>query len=434
MGAAPYGLADRAAEPWPRVALGPGAPPELAEFVASAGIEVLPFTQRHTAGLYVDFVGARPPGVELLSLDLDPRSGGGRADADLAIEDWQAGACLIISAALRLRPALLTADPAMLAAVRSALGVAASPVPVILSGEIGTGKYNLARLCHQASRSCGPLLTLNCARFDELDENALMAAIALQPPALARPAGAAAAMLFLDELGELGDGAQVKLLRMLQAGDQQFWSAGARAAPPMRFITATNRALGTLVERGDFRRELYWRLNVFALEAPPLRQRAGDIALLARYFIRRVNPRRTFTPAALKALGVYAFPGNVLELESLVSRIAMAPLSAGQHLVDVAEIRQHLMVAAGPEGAAATGWKTSREQARREMILRTIAAAGGNRAAAARQLGITTRALQYHITKAGLSRRRTPRLDAASTALLPSTAAAPLSREMKRPI
>jgi len=256
-----------------------------------------------------------------------------------------------------------------------------------------------------------------------------MAAIARQSPMSGRPAGPAAAMLFVDELGELSDGAQLKLLRMLQAGDQQFWSAGAAAAPPMRFIAATNRALGALVERGDFRRELYWRLNVFALEAPPLRQRTGDIPLLARYFIRRANPRRSFTPAALKGLGAYAFPGNVLELESLVSRIAIAPLSAGQNLVDVAEIRQHLMVAAGPEGAPTTGWKISREQARREMILRTIAAAGGNRAAAARQLGITTRALQYHITKAGLSRRRTPRLGADSTALMPSAAAGPLSRE-----
>ncbi|MGH7840802.1 MAG: sigma-54-dependent transcriptional regulator [Candidatus Binataceae bacterium] len=424
------GQAERAGvEPWPRIALGPGAPAELAEFIARAGIEVLPFTQRHAAALYVDFVGARPPGVELLSLDLNPRAGGGRADADLAIEDWQAGACLALSAALRLRPPLLTADPAMLAVVRSVLGVAASPVPVILSGEIGTGKYNLARLCHQASRCRGPLLTLNCARFDELDDRALMATIARQPSAPARPE-AAAAMLFLDELGELGDGAQIKLLRMLQAGDQQFWSAGPGAtAPAVRFIAATNRALATLVERGDFRRELYWRLNVFGLEAPPLRQRVGDIPLLARYFIRRANPRRSFTPAALKALAAYAFPGNVLELESLVSRIAIAPLTTGQSLVDMAEIRQHLAVAAGAGDAPATGWKTSREEARREMILRTIAAAGGNRAAAARQLGITLRALQYHITKAGLSRRRAPRLTAPAAALIPGPAAAPLLRE-----
>jgi two-component system response regulator PilR (NtrC family) len=239
---------------------------------------------------------------------------------------------------------------------------------------------------------------------------------------------APAAMLFLDELGELNDGAQLKLLQMLQSGDQLFWSAAPAAPiPSVRFIAATNRALEALVERGDFRRELYWRLNVFALEVPPLRQRVGDIPLLARYFLRRANPRRALTPAALKMLSSYAFPGNVLELESLAARIAIAPLVAGTHVVDVADIRQHLVFAAGTGEAAVSGWKSSREEARREMILRTIAAAGGNRTEAAQRLGITIRALQYHITKAGLSRRRTPRLARVNDA--PPPAATTLWRE-----
>lgn len=396
----------------PRVALGPGGPPEMAEFIGRAGIEVLPFTQRHAAPLYVDFVGARPAGVEILSIDLNRRAtGGARVEADLATDDWQAAACLVISRALGLRPPLLTADSGMLATIRSVIGVAASPVPVIIHGEIGTGKYNLARLCHQASRSRGAILTLNCARFDELDSGALLNAIARQaaPPTSTTPG---ATTLFLDELGELNDGAQLKLLQMLQSGDQLFWST-APAAPhaAIRFIAATNRGLEALVERGDFRRELYWRLNVFVLEAPPLRQRAGDIPLLARYFLRRANPRRALSPAALKALCSYAFPGNVLELESLAARIAIAPLASGKNVVEVADIRQHLVFAAGTGEAVVSGWKSSREEARREMILRTIAAAGGNRAEAARRLGITIRALQYHITKAGLSRRRTPRLE-----------------------
>jgi DNA-binding NtrC family response regulator len=404
------GLTARA-EGSPRVALGPGGPAEMAEFIGRAGVEVMPFTQRHAAALYVDFVGARPPGIELLSIDLNRRAtGAARVEADLVTDDWQAAACLVISTALRLRPPLLTADSGMLAAIRSVIGVAASPVPVILHGEIGTGKYNLARLCHQASQTRGPLLTLNCARFDELDSAALMAAITRQALPPVGAIRAPAAMLFLDELGELNDGAQLKLLQMLQSGDQLFWSAAPAAPiPSVRFIAATNRALEALVERGDFRRELYWRLNVFALEVPPLRQRVGDIPLLARYFLRRANPRRALTPAALKMLSSYAFPGNVLELESLAARIAIAPLVAGTHVVDVADIRQHLVFAAGTGEAAVSGWKSSREEARREMILRTIAAAGGNRTEAAQRLGITIRALQYHITKAGLSRRRTPR-------------------------
>jgi two-component system response regulator HydG len=344
----------------------------------------------------------------------------------LLTDNTLAAASLALSLALRLRPPLASADSGMLAAIRSAIGVPASQVPIVISGEIGAGKYNLARLCHQASGCRGPLLTLNCARFDELDTGALLAAIAHQAPAPAKAPAAVAAMLFLDELGELSDAAQVKLLQMLQADERLLWSAPlSTAAPavPVRFVGATNRVLPAMVERGILRRELFWRLNVFALEVPPLRQRVGDVALLARYFLRRANPRRGFTPAALKALAGYAFPGNMLELENLITRIAIAPLAGGHNLVDVPDIRQHLVFAGSSTDSQVSGWKTSREEARREMILRTITAAGGNRAEAARRLGITIRALQYHITKAGLSRRRAPRpaltADAAATPLAP---------------
>jgi len=397
---------DQGAQVVPRVALGPGAPAAMAGFIAGAGIEVLPFTQRHAAGLYVDFVGARPSGTELLSIDLQGRSGGApRFDADLITTEWQTAACLVISSVLRLRPPLTTEDRGMLAVIRSAIGVAGSPVPIIIAGEIGAGKYNLARLCHQASGSPGSLISLNCARFDELDTAALFKAVAKQE----QRGQSVMAWLFLDEVGELSDAAQRKLLDLLQAGERTVWSNPAGVAPPpVRFIAATNRALPTLVERGEFRRELYWRLNVFALEIPPLRQRNGDIALLARHFLRRANPKRQFTPTALKTLCGYAFPGNVIELESLIARIAIAPLAAGSQLIDVADIRRYLALA-NPNEAPVSGWKSSREEARREMILRTIAAAGGNRLEAAKRLGITLRALQYHITKAGLSRRRLPR-------------------------
>lgn len=172
----------------------------------------------------------------------------------------------------------------------------------------------------------------------------------------------------------------------------------------MRLIAATNRALAAIVERGDFRRELFWRLNVYSLEIPPLRQRVGDVALLAKLFLRRANPRRIFTPMALRAMSTYAFPGNVMELENLVTRLAIAPLGTGNSLIDVPDVRRHLMVVSTEAEQPTSGWKSSREEARRAMILKTIAAAGGNRAEAARRLGITTRALQYHITKAGLSR------------------------------
>jgi DNA-binding NtrC family response regulator len=380
----------------------------MADFLARAGVEVLPYAQKHNASLYIDFVGARPSGVEVLSLDLATRkSRSAGPEADLVTDNWQAASCLIISHALRLKPAVISADPNMLATVKSAMGVATSHVPVIICGEIGAGKYNLARLIHSASHRTGGLFTMQCASLEEFDIEGLLGSLLGPGDAAAAPSNSGGAAIFLDEIGELANTAQLKLMQLLQAAEQTPWADEHGAKGTLRFIAATNRPLVAMVERGDLRRELYWRLNVFSLEVPPLRQRAGDVTLLARYFLRRANPKRELTPMALKVLGGYAFPGNILELENVVTRLAIAPLQAGNSLIDIADVRRHLMVAPAADGEIqASGWKSSREEARREMILKTIAAVGGNRADAARRLGITPRALQYHITKAGLSRRR----------------------------
>jgi two-component system response regulator FlrC len=381
------------------VCLGPNAPAEMTDFIARAGIEVLPFANKHRATIYVDFVGARPSGVEVVSIDLLVKgSRAPRNTADLATEQWQTAACMVISQALRLKPLLLSADPAMLGALRSAMGVAASQVPVIVSGEIGSGKYSIARIIHSASRCSGLLHSISCASLQDVDVENLIGTLPASE-------GHGGSVLFLDEIAELTDAAQLKLLQILQTLERTPLLVEREHGASMRFVAATNRALTTLVERGDFRRELFWRLNVFSLAIPPLRQRAGDVAILAKLFLRRANPRRMFTPMALRVMGAYTFPGNVMELENLVTRLAIAPLGTGNSLIDVPDVRRHLMVVPTEGEQPVSGWKSSREEARRAMILKTIAAAGGNRAEAARRLGITTRALQYHITKAGLSRR-----------------------------
>jgi DNA-binding NtrC family response regulator len=379
-----------------RVCFGPNAPAEMAEFVARAGIEVLPPAHRTRATLYVDFVGARPSGMEVLSFDFSARGERApRAGADLATDKWQVAALLVISQALRLKPVLLTADGVLLSVLRSAVAAATSHVPIILDGEIGVGKYNVAKLIHSASRSRGSLLSVSCASLQDVDVENLTRTI---------PESKGAGAIYLDEVGELVDAAQLKLLQLLQSLERTPIADAQSPANPTRFLAATNRALSTMVERGEFRGELFWRLNVLSLKLPPLRQRIGDVPLLARLFLRRANPRRMFMPMALRALGAYAFPGNVMELENLVTRLAIAPLATGNSLIDVADVRRHLMVVPA-EGEQVSGWQSSREEARREMILKTIAAAGGNRAEAARRLGMTRRTLQYHITKAGLSRR-----------------------------
>jgi DNA-binding NtrC family response regulator len=380
-----------------KVCLGQNGPAEMADFIARAGIEVVPFAHRSRASIYVDFVGARPSGMEVLSVDFTAKGERApRATADLVTDKWQAAALVVISHALRLKPAVLTTDAAMLSVLRSAMAAANSHLPIILNGEIGTGKYNLARLIHSASRYRGPLLSVSCASLQDVDIENLTRTI----PESAGTGGA----IFLDEVGELTDAAQLKLLQLLQSLERTPLAEAEAPAGSTRFLAATNRALATLVERGEFRGELFWRLNVLSLKIPPLRERVGDVPMLARWFLRRANPRRMFMPMALRALGSYAFPGNVMELENLVTRLAIAPLATGNSLIDVADVRRHLMVLPA-EGEQVSGWQSSREEARREMILKTIAAAGGNRAEAARRLGMTRRTLQYHITKAGLSRR-----------------------------
>src|SRR5579863_2094092 len=128
----------------PRVCLGQNGPAEMADFIARAGIEVLPYAHRSRASIYVDFVGARPTGMEVLSFDFTARGERApRATADLATDKWQAAALLVISHALRLKPALLSTDPPMLSVLRSAVAAATSHLPIILNGEIGTGKYNI---------------------------------------------------------------------------------------------------------------------------------------------------------------------------------------------------------------------------------------------------------------------------------------------------
>ncbi len=384
----------------------------MADFIARAGVEVLPYAHRSRASIYVNFVGARPTGMEVLSFDFTARGERApRATADLATDKWQAAALLVISHALRLKPALLSADPPMLSVLRSAVAAATSHLPIILNGEIGTGKYNIARIIHSASRYRGPLLSVSCASLQDVEVENLTRTIP-------ESQGLGAA-IFLDEVGELTDAAQLKLLQLLQSLERTPLADAQAPASSTRFLAATNRALATMVERGEFRGELFWRLNVLSLKIPPLRERTGDVPMLARLFLRRANPRRMFMPMALRALTSYAFPGNVMELENLVTRLAIAPLATGNSLIDVADVRRHLMVVPA-EGEQVSGWQSSREEARREMILKTIAAAGGNRAEAARRLGMTRRTLQYHITKAGLSRRavrnKPMAIDAALTA------------------
>ena len=296
----------------PRVCLGPNAPAEMADFISRAGIEVLPFANKHRATMYVDFVGARPAGVEVVSIDLVVQ-GLARAahSADLATDQWQTAACMVISQALA--PQATLAD-------RRSRDARCDPQRDGRGGEPGAGhpqrRDRLRQVQHRAHHSQREPLQRTLAHHQLREPAGCRCGKSHRHPAGSRRV-TVASVLFLDEIAELTDAAQLKLLQMLQR-----WSAlrcfeERERGAAMRFVAATNRALAALVERGDFRRELFWRLNVFSLAIPPLRQRAGDVAILAKLFLRRANPRRMFTPMALRVMSSYAFPGNVMELENL---------------------------------------------------------------------------------------------------------------------
>ncbi len=228
--------------------------------------------------------------------------------------------------------------------------VATSPTTVMLRGESGTGKELVARAIHEASsRKKAPFITLNCAAIPEnLVESELFGhekgafTNAVQSRA-GRFEMAHTGTLFLDEVGELSLATQARLLRVLQ--ERTFERVGGTQTHKVdvRIITATNRTLESMVAEGDFRKDLYYRLNVFCLSLPPLNQRLGDIIILAEHFLEqfaKINNREKpkISMAAQEMLEKYSWPGNIRELENTIER-ALLLMGKGAYLLP-----QHLPI------------------------------------------------------------------------------------------
>ena len=205
-------------------------------------------------------------------------------------------------------------------------------MPVLLSGESGVGKELVAKALHQASdRVNAPLVTVNCGAIPEnLIESILFghekgAFTGADRKAEGKFQAANDGTLFLDELGELPPNAQVKLLRALQEGEVEPVGSTRSVPVNVRIICATNRNLSKMVKEGTFREDLFYRINVLPIQVPALREREGDIALLAEYFSRRValqtgQGTKKFSKGALSFLASYPWPGNVRQLENAVYR------------------------------------------------------------------------------------------------------------------
>jgi DNA-binding NtrC family response regulator len=300
----------------------------------------------------------------------------------------------------QLTPGLVAQSEKMRGVLRAAAQVAATDASVLLLGESGTGKSQVARFLHyQSRRASGPLVEIHCAALPEtLLESELFghekgAFTGAQERKTGHLAAADKGSLFLDEIGEITAATQVKMLRFLQ--DRSFVPVGSTQARTVdvRVISATNRDLAKAVRTGAFREDFYYRLNVFAIEVPPLRERRDDILPLADGFLgTRGLPPSKLTPAAREKLVGYAWPGNVRELENALER---ALILAGPD-----EIAPALLSLASPLGRAEAGRAASLlgdgfnlDSFERDLLRAALERTGGNKSAAARLLGITRRRL-----------------------------------------
>jgi two-component system response regulator HydG len=288
--------------------------------------------------------------------------------------------------------------------------VAPTDSTILLTGESGTGKEVVARYIHAVSaRSGHPFFSINCGALPEsLLESELFGHVKGSFTGAVRDrdgllVAAEGGTFFLDEIGETAPQTQVKLLRAIQEREVMAVGSTEATSIDVRIIAATNRDLEEQIKRGEFRSDLYYRLNVIALSLPPLRSRKEDIPLLARHFLRRLGedaPKELSEEAEAALLG-YDWPGNVRELENALERAAV--LTAGP-VIDVSALPDRVVEPRPPrivaEGSATNPTLEAIERAYIQWVLH---AEGGNKTRAAEVLGIDPSTLYRKITRYGLS-------------------------------
>ncbi len=317
----------------------------------------------------------------------------------------------------------LVGNGPVMARLRDLVGrVAPTDATVLITGETGTGKELVARAVHAASpRAEGPFVAVNCAGFAEtLLESELFGHErgAFTGADRARQGVFEAAhrgTLFLDEAGEMPLALQAKLLRVLMGGEVLRVGSTVPRAVDVRIVVATNRDLEAEVRGGGFREDLYYRLAVFPLQVPPLRERREDVPALVQHLLERVArdlnvPPRPVAPEAMAKLLAYDFPGNVRELRNLLERASI--LARGERIE-----ASDLPVPSGAEEAAAfsgvaeglaaafpprVDLRKTLDEVERALITRALEAAGGVQAEAARRLGVSRSALAYRLRRLDL--------------------------------
>lgn len=308
--------------------------------------------------------------------------------------------------------AVIAEDLLMRSVLDIAARVAATDATVLLTGESGVGKEVVARFLHDHSaRRDGPFVAVNCAAIPEnLVESTLFGH---EKGAFTGAAGAYAGKfeqaqggtLLLDEVSEIPLNVQAKLLRVLQERQVERLGGRAPVALDMRVVAASNRDLAGWVRDGRFREDLYYRLNVFPLEVPPLRRRPADILPLARHFMKTYagligRDGLSLSPPAEAELAAYGWPGNIRELSNVIQRAMI--LVVGNRIEPDNLLLPRLRPAPSPPAAETGGDEARPAQIRdmeKTMILDTLARLSGSRKRTAEELGISERTLRYKLQK-----------------------------------
>jgi len=286
---------------------------------------------------------------------------------------------------------------------------------VLIRGQSGTGKELVANAVHYSSaRAKGPFVKVNCAALNENlleselfghEKGAFTGAIQSRKGRLEQADGGT---LFLDEIGDFSAATQIKLLRVLQEREFERVGSNRTLKTNTRIIVATNRNLEQAVADGTFRNDLYYRINVFPIFLPPLRDRKDDILLLSNYFVelysKKMNKNvRRISTTAINMMVAYHWPGNVRELENCIERAVLLSTDGvihGHHLPPTLQTSD-------TTATAGTGSLAERVNLfERDMIVDTLKRTKGNLAAAARQLGITPRIIRYKVGKLGINFKR----------------------------
>jgi DNA-binding NtrC family response regulator len=300
---------------------------------------------------------------------------------------------------------MIGSSPAMVEIYKVLSRVSPRDATVLIEGETGTGKEMIARMIHRnSSRATQSFVPVDCGSIaPSLLESELFGALKGAYTGADRDRiglfeAANHGTVFLDEIGDIELGFQLKLLRFLQQREIRPLGASRPRPIDVRIVAATNKNVQKMVDEGKFREDLWFRINVVRITVPPLRDRRGDVALLAHYFLKKYNERydqhTRLTDSAIKAMEVYSWPGNVRQLQHMMERLSIL---APQNRIDEEAVRDAIDAMEPREHPGDTLADTEAEQ-----IRRVLAATNGNKSRAAKILGIERKTLYRKLERMGL--------------------------------